>query len=313
MIISHRHTLSCLKLLGSISDALEQEQAASNIITTQNLQRQARIHPESLLFGIIFTYLTEAKYTTSVKLDLNGFLNACVLRYLYRYNRVMKINTDAFIGWFAPHQCLMCGQEGAVVCSRCMQSAGEPITPRCAGCKSLSAGYKTCVSCRSWLDIYAVYAAVPYDGVYEQLVHSYKFDVQRPAAKSMAQLMHETEKSLPAECIVCPLPTAPARIRTRGFDHAQLLSSTYARMIDAKLVRLLGRHTNNRQMGSSREQRIQQMKSEFYLHDKRSVSGNTIVLVDDVMTTGASLAGAARELKKAGAKRVYAVIFAQAG
>ncbi len=76
-------------------------------------------------------------------------------------------------------------------------------------------------------------------------------------------------------------------------------------------VDLLGRRTNVRQVGSARAQRIQQMEREFYADPRHSVRGQTVLLIDDVMTTGASLSAAARVLRSNGAKRVYALVYAQ--
>jgi len=120
------------------------------------------------------------------------------------------------------------------------------------------------------------------------------------------------------DVVVCPLPTAPARIRQRGFDHSKLLAKGYINQISKrpettgwKLQYLLGRKTNVRQLGSSRKKRIEQIDQEFFVKRNVDVNGKTIILLDDVMTTGASLAAAAKTLKKAGSKRVYATVFAQ--
>lgn len=225
----------------------------------------------------------------------------------------MKSFLDTALSVVAPHQCIICAVEGGVMCKQCLSTAGEPIQPRCSGCKALNEDFKTCSLCRSWLDVYAVYVAAPYEGVYEQLVRSYKFDVRRSAVEPMVRLMYEISKTLPDEYIVCQLPTAASRIRTRGFDHARLLTKEYAALIGRKPTRVLSRHTNNRQLGSSRDQRMKQMQTEFYVRNPDSVAGKNIILVDDVITTGATLSGAARVLRAAGAKRIYAVVFAQAG
>ena len=137
----------------------------------------------------------------------------------------MTVQLDRFIGLLAPHLCLGCGREGSVLCTECLVVAGEPPASRCAGCKRLTDDYKTCESCRSWLDVYSVHVATVYEGVYERLVHAYKFDVKRQAVESIAQIMSQSlpyirDKSI----LLCPMPTAPARIRQRGFDHARLLA-----------------------------------------------------------------------------------------
>ena len=225
---------------------------------------------------------------------------------------------DKVVSLVAPHLCVVCGGEGSVLCDACLVVAGEPPTPRCVGCKALSDGYKTCKSCRSWMDVYAVYVATEYGGVYESLLHAYKFGLKRQAAEPMAAIMGQLNVDIIAtKLMVVAIPTAPARVRERGFDHGRLLARQYYYRLRRQLgdkvsyEAVLGRRTNKRQLGSSRAQRISQVDGEFFVKDARRVAGCTILLTDDVTTTGASLAAAARALKRAGAERVYAVIYAQ--
>jgi ComF family protein len=227
------------------------------------------------------------------------------------------LNLDQIIGLIAPDICLGCGAEGDVMCGQCMQTAGEPPVSCCAGCKALSVNSKTCDSCKSWLNIYAVVVANNYEGVYEQLIHSLKFDMKRKAVVPISKMMTTIAPNLPSDTIVCALPTASSRIRQRGFDHAKLLAKAYITQLpkefpwnEWQLAHFLGRKSNVRQLGSSRAQRISQMEKEYYVKNPVNVKGKTILLLDDVMTTGASLSAAARVLKRSGAKRIYATVFA---
>ena len=223
----------------------------------------------------------------------------------------MDTLVDKVIGALAPHLCIACGAEGAVLCDRCLLVAGDPIVPRCAGCFRLDDKARTCSNCRHWLRVYAVHITAPYEGIYEQLVRALKFDMQRDAARVIASMMQETLPDVPEDSIVCALPTAPSRVRERGFDHASLIAKHLAAGTGLPRLGLLGRQSNARQLGSSRAQRLNQMKHEFYVKKPDEVKDKTILLVDDVMTTGASLSAAARALKDAGAKRVYGVVFTQ--
>lgn len=222
------------------------------------------------------------------------------------------LTLDKMLGLLAPHTCLGCGVEGVILCDVCLSVAGEPIAPRCAGCKKLSKGWRTCASCRSWLKADAVVVVAPYDGIYEALIHAYKFDVKREAAVPMSRLIAEQlAYSDYSGFVITPLPTAPARVRMRGFDNGRLLAKSVSRLLELPYTSLLQRQTNSRQLGASRAQRIRQMESELYVSHPDKVVGASILLVDDVMTTGASIAAAAKCLKVAGAKRVSAVVFAQ--
>jgi ComF family protein len=218
---------------------------------------------------------------------------------------------DSLTGLVAPHVCLGCGSLGSVLCGDCTVAYYEPLQPRCAGCKKLSKDFRVCTSCRSWLPIKSVYVASIYDGVAEQLIRSLKFESQRTAAEPIARLIGETICDIQDEPLLCPIPTAPARIRERGFDHALLIAKKLSTQTGFEFMRLLNRHTNVRQLGSSRAERMKQMESEFVIIRNPDIAGKHVLIVDDVMTTGATLSSAARELKKAGAKSVSAVVFAQ--
>lgn len=222
---------------------------------------------------------------------------------------------DQVLSAIAPVQCVACGRDGHALCLSCAGNI-EQLPPRCAGCKALSDGFRTCSSCR-WLGIHSVFVATRYEGVAEKLVHMYKFTCVRQTVTPVVAIMHGADTRFSGEVIFCPLPTANPRIRLRGFDHAMLMTREYWRGLPSEerarssVKALLRRTTNTRQLGSSRTQRIQQAKDAFELKDASMVGGRSIVLVDDVVTTGASLAGAAAALKAAGAKRIYAVVFAQ--
>ncbi len=225
-------------------------------------------------------------------------------------NTTMNI-LNTLTSLLAPHVCLGCGTNGAVVCDNCLELYTEPVQPRCVGCKKLSEDFKVCTSCRSWLPLHAVFVFGDYEGVNEHLVRSLKFDCQRDAAKPMSKLMSKPIEGLDEGFVLCPIPTAPARIRARGFDHAQSLAGYCSKYSGIPVHSILKRHTNVRQLGSSRSERIRQMATEFEVSISSNIAGKRILLVDDVLTTGATLSSAARILRDAGAKSVSAIVFAQ--
>ncbi len=123
----------------------------------------------------------------------------------------------------------------------------------------------------------------------------------------MAKLLYDVSY----DTVLCPVPTAPKRVRERGFDHAKLISECLGKLVDLPTMNLLRRKSNVRQLGSSRKDRIAQVRGEFEIFNTEKIEGKKVLLVDDVMTTGATLSAVAKILKEAGAKSVSAVIFAQ--
>jgi len=155
-----------------------------------------------------------------------------------------------------------------------------------------------------------VFVATILDGVEERLLKAYKFDLQRQAAQPISEIMVQTISGKFDYDIVTWVPTASFRIRERGFDHAAVIAQNCGHHMGLSAKNVLDRFGRTRQLGATRAQRIEQMKHAFSTNAV-DVAGKRILLIDDVMTTGASMASAARILKNSGAKQVDALVYAQ--
>ena len=181
--------------------------------------------------------------------------------------------------------CAGCGGPGPSPCRRCtadMRAVGEMAPP-----EPLSG-------------LWAVFA---YTGVGRELVARLKYRNQRSSVNWLASAMgNALPNGLCAEAVTWA-PTSPQRRRRRGFDQAELLARALGREIGLPAVSLLKRVDAAGQTGRNRSQRF-----SAPAFDSRRSPPPAVLVVDDVITTGATLQAAAKCLVKAGAERVDAVV-----
>ncbi len=218
---------------------------------------------------------------------------------------------EAIISLVAPYDCLGCGQQGLLVCSWCWPDLFLPVPTRCYKCLKSTASSKTCLKCRRKSPLTNVWVSADYEALPKRLVSLLKFGRNQTAADIMASYMAENLPVFAKQPMLVSVPTATSRVRQRGYDQAKLIAKNLAKTTGYDLVTTLGRLGQTRQVGAKRAQRAKQLAGAFYIKRPLLIKGANILLVDDVITTGATLEAAAKVLKTAGAKTVSAIVFAQ--
>ena len=214
---------------------------------------------------------------------------------------------SSLVDWLAPTECAGCGRAGERLCSDCQVRAVTPHPPTCWNCNRLSAGWQTCARCRRSSALTGAFVGGRYDGVLKELIVSLKFNRDQSAARSAANLL--TPLLSPADFDeVTSVPSAPGRRRQRGFNQSALIAKEVARQLALPYRPALGRWRAAEQIGARRNERFIQVDGAFYAI--RQVSGR-ILIVDDVLTTGATLNACAKALKAAGAIQVWAAAVAK--
>ncbi len=154
-------------------------------------------------------------------------------------------------------------------------------------------------------------AVTSYDGPAKQLIHALKFERARAAADPIARLMKQRMPPLSPGTIICPIPTAHRRVRQRGYDQSVLIARQLAGALELPCHSLLRRTSATRQVGKNRLQRGEQLYQAFQVVRSFPPTA-TILLVDDVVTTGSTIDAAAAVMHQAGSQHLAAAVFAMA-
>jgi ComF family protein len=196
------------------------------------------------------------------------------------------------------------------LCQKCAHTL-QLVPSRCYRCHKLTDSFRTCTACRKTSNLYRLQVGTIYTGSAKTLVWRLKFAGAQAAAQSIGEILSRTTHIEGDYCVV-PVPTATSRVRRRGYDQAKLLARQHAKRYGLPYSDCLARSGQAHQVGARRQQRLKQLSSAFRVKTIQSVQDAHIILIDDVVTTGASLEMAAACLRRAGAKRVEAIVFAQA-
>lgn len=213
-----------------------------------------------------------------------------------------------------PPRCAACGEAVAKepFCAVC----GDALLPVPAGCARCGqpGPDDPCGACRASPPPFeAVRAGGLFGGPLADAIHAFKYG-GRPALSRPLGAWLAAQVALPGGGTVVSVPLGRARRIARGYDQAALLADALARRAGRGVRRLRGALRRVRetppQVGQSRAERARNVAGAFAAD--RSVAGRDVLLVDDVVTTGATAAAAAEALRAAGARSVVVIALARA-
>jgi ComF family protein len=217
---------------------------------------------------------------------------------------------EGTLALIAPHVCLGCGTEGSLLCKGCMYSSLTPLPSRCYRCHKITQQFAVCTSCKNTVVPRTVWLGAEYKDLAKDLVHTLKFERAKAAAGLMAGYLDSLLPFLDDNTVITNVPTANSRVRIRGYDQSKLIAKSFAARRGLKYCECLQRIGSLRQVGSSRKDRLTQLETAFQPLSVATFKKKPVLLIDDVLTTGATIEAAAKVLKANGAKSVEAAVFA---
>lgn len=207
----------------------------------------------------------------------------------------------------------------APLCEDCWQALPRHNGPLCGCGFPLPSGFVGgCGRCRRGLSPFERGLSLgPYAGTLRLLVHELKYRGKRRVAERLADLLAaEAERAdfLPEGVVLVPVPLHPKRLRERGFNQSELLASALGRRTGRPVVRqaLIRRVDTPAQTGLAAVARRRNVQHAFALGQRSRVKGRVVVLVDDVLTTGATARACASLLRDGGASQVRILTIARA-
>ncbi len=227
---------------------------------------------------------------------------------MMKLQNVKSTILDSLLSQVAPHYCCSCGEIGNLLCESCKYDINSDHVNSCLFCGRPTSIADACRYCHS--DITRMWCVGERSGGLEKLINLYKFNYAKAASASLSEVLLACLPQLPPETVIVPIPTLRAHIRQRGYDHALLVARAIAEEQKLTLAQPLERITNTVQRGTDRKQRIAQAKQAFRV-SKGVEMAIPYLLIDDVVTTGATLRYAAKALKDAGATTVWAAAIAR--
>ena len=225
-----------------------------------------------------------------------------------------------------PAACASCGSFGSSLCKTCASEI--PLAePACFVCNARRASGSICNSCRPRVPhLTRLWWAVNYDNAHiRNAITQFKYNGNRTLAETLATYILASVKKraqahhvhFPAHSVLLALPLHPQKKRSRGFNQSELLTDYLARHLGLPILPaytlVRTRHTPPQAQAGGREKRKKNVEQVFAVRseNKSNIYAKTVILVDDIATTGSTLNDAARALKVAGAAHVWGLVVAK--
>lgn len=236
-----------------------------------------------------------------------------------------RIN-DFILDTLFPVSCISCGKDDEWICEKCLNKISLKNIQVCPYCeKRITPNGYTCFDCKKKLSLDGLLVATSYrDKIISSAIHLYKYRFVEDLSHALGNIILRTisNSDLPLPDIIIPIPLHKRRLRWRGFNQSELLAEYLGKKITPgfpievsnNLIRRI-RYTEPQMKIKNKLQREKNIRNAFEIPRKISdkIKNKRVLLVDDVITTGATIFECAKMLKKSGAGEVFAIVIARQG
>ena len=227
-----------------------------------------------------------------------------------------------FLDFLFPKYCVSCRKIGSYLCPNCFAYISFDSVATCLVCNRQSIDGLTHLRCKSRYAIDGAFASIAYKGVVRRLIYNFKYkpylsDLQHVLVDLFFEGIIQQEgfsQILQINPVLIPIPLHSSKLRSRGYNHAQILSDQLAKRLSLASIDGLKRIKKTvSQFGLKRDERKKNVEAAFAIREdqKEALKDASVFLVDDVLTTGSTLLEASKVLKRAGAKKVWGLALAR--
>lgn len=232
---------------------------------------------------------------------------------------ILSKSLDFILDLLFPKFCFGCKKEGLYICQDCARQIQVNHYSFCPTCKNKTSHLQKCNLHKT----HAKFFLSPFfydNAMIKNLIHSFKYEFVKSIGPELARFMIQSlEKSnlsdhKPAnELIIVPVPLHKKRLAWRGFNQSEILAREISKNLGVRLSLDLKRskHTKPQIEMADIKERSENIRGAFICEYPKRIKGKTAILIDDMITTGATIEECARILKKSGAKEVWALTVAK--
>jgi ComF family protein len=226
----------------------------------------------------------------------------------------VKTIFDFTLDIFFPRRCVACGKYGLFLCHGCASEIEYMKTPVCLKCGKITHQGEFCLRCRRDYVINGILYSTAYDNkIMQDLLHNFKYNRIVELGEILGEIITNRIRNLRFDnTVVVPVPLHSRREAERGYNQSEILARKISSNLGFSGGNALNRVKNTQtQVGLRKEERIKNMQDAFCCSDIELIDKKVVLLIDDVVTTGATLNECAKVLKAAGAKKVIGLTVAK--